>query len=856
MILRFLSRILILLIIMGAPLFSQALESPEAVFDFKMGEDRKLVNWEQITSYLQSLDAASDRIKVVELGQTTLERPLLMAIISSAETIADLDKYRRIQAQLARPYELSEAAAAALIDEGKTVCLITMNIHSNEIAASQESLELAHQLVTADDAETRHILDNVILLMVPSLNPDGQDMITKWYQSTVGSAYEGSRMPYKYHYYADHDNNRDWFFFSLQESRLVANVLYKEWFPEIVMDQHQMGSTRARFFLPPYSDPVNPNVPPSLMANLNMAGKHMLAEMHDQGFKGLVSGTIFNAYFEGTMSKTPLWHNRIGILTEAASVRYASPMYFPRTSLGGMGIDLPEYKQQTNFLDPWPGGWWRLRDIVEYQKAAALSLLKLSATFREKFKTNFYQLNKRAIEVKPEDHPLFYLMPQDQHDPGNMLEMLKRLRFANVEVYQAEKDFQMDGRDYRKGDFIIPLAQPTRAYIKDLMEVQRYPNLREYPGGPPRQPYDVTGWTLPMQMGITALPGEKPLTTSYQKVDTLRLDINTSLVQAGWMAIERRNTNSYRLVNNLQRNNLDILALNEELQGYDPGTFMVWCDEKNRELLQQKSQKYNVQLSPLLPDEGMLKIPASKIRPARIGVYQPWISWAYDEGWLRWVLDEFDYEYETLHNDQMRGKYNLNKNLDVIIFGSQRANSIVNGRNIDQRPGEPAVRENYTGGISASGVQRLKNFIEQGGTALFFGDACNLAIDKLKLPVTNALRNYKRDDYFIPGSILEMSLDTGVPLTYGMEKKAHVYINNQIALKLRPYPREIREIGFYNSHHLLKSGWAVGVDKLDGLVGLAEIPLGKGKVILYAFRPQHRSQTYGTFKLIFNALYQ
>ncbi|RMG31507.1 MAG: peptidase M14, partial [Methanobacteriota archaeon] len=496
---------LFLCLVFSISAISQPISSPEDVFGFKMGADKKLVNWEQIVSYFQQLDRESPRVKVIELGKTTLDHPMIMAIISSKDVVANLDKYRQIQEQLANPYDLSDRRAQQLINDGKLVVLITMNIHSSEIGASQGALELAYELASSEEKEFASIRENLIVLIIPSLNPDGQDMITKWYLQTVGTPYEGSRMPYKYHHYADHDNNRDWHFFNLKETRLVAKVLYHDWYPEIVMDQHQMGSRGARLFLPPYADPVNPNVAPQLTASVNFIGNYIASTMQQKGYKGIVTGTIFNAFFEGTMSKTPLWHNRIGILTEAASVRYATPLYFPRTSLRGMGIDLPEYSQQTNFVDPWEGGWWRLRDIVNYQKAAALSLLQLSATYKERFKTLFYELNKQAIENPSGEKLQAFILPLRQHDPGNVVELLRRLQMANVKIYQADSDFVFNGKKYQKGDFIIPLNQPSRAYIKDVMERQFYPDLKEYPGGPPRQPYDVTAWTFPLQMGVESV---------------------------------------------------------------------------------------------------------------------------------------------------------------------------------------------------------------------------------------------------------------------------------------------------------------------------------------------------------------
>lgn len=832
---------------------AQSIQSPEEVFGFRMGADRKLINWQQIVSYFHMLDEASPRLQLVELGKTTLNRPMLMAIIGSEEAIKDLAKYQEIQEKLARPFALQQAEADSLIQNGKLIFIITLNIHSTEIASSQESVELAYELVTSDTPKIRRILENVIILLAPSLNPDGQDMIANWYLQDVGTEYEGSRMPMKYHHYADHDNNRDWFFFNLAESRRVARVLYHDWYPEIVLDQHQMGSSGARLFLPPYSDPVNPNVPPSLMANVNMLGKHVVSDMHDQGFQGVVTGTIFNAFFEGTMSKTPLWHNRIGILTEAASVQVASPIFFPKTSLRGMGLDLPDYTQQTNFLDPWPGGWWRLRDIIEYEKAATYSMLDLAATYKKKFKQNFYRLNRDAIDTGERGNPYAFVVPTEQHDPNNAIEMLQRLRYANVDIYQARENFTTEQGHFEKGSYVIPLAQPSRAYIKDLMEIQQYPNLSEYPGGPPRRPYDVTAWTLPLQMDVRVVEINRPFAVNMELSEP-GLDVEVDSLKPGWIAVERRFNHSFKLVNDWLRSGFEIYQLESQWHDLAAGTFLLEVKENQIDQLSTTSQTHQV---PLRSVPGTNDYSKKKIGPARIGIYQPWIPWAYDEGWLRLILDNFGFEYTTLHNSDF--KSSLVDKFDVLIFGSQDSHWIVEGRpknGGEQTLGEPQVRKEYTGGIGKSGVENVAQFLKQGGTVLFFGEAGNFAIEELHLPATNTLKDAPRKEYFAPGSIFEITLDLTSPLTHGMKSKAFIYKNEPIVLTLGRYDQEIKETGYFGDRNVLKSGWAVGEDKLYNKVALAEIPVGEGKAILYAFRVQHRGQTYGTFKLLFNALYK
>ena len=337
----------ILLVIMLLPgaLLGDSLLTPEKKFGFPMGADRKLIDWNQISDYFFYLGKNSDRIVVEELGKTTLGKPFILTIISSAENIKNLERYKKIQQQLANPYNLTPEKAKTLIDQSKTIVLVSLNIHSTEIASSQESVELAYELATRSDKKVKKILDNVILLLIPSLNPDGQQMVVDWYRKYVGTPAEGSYMPWLYHHYAGHDNNRDWYMFNLKESRLTAPVLYRDWFPEIVYDQHQMGNSGARMFMPPYSDPVNPNTHSLITAEVNMLGKHVVTDLHQQGFKGVITGMRFNAFFEGTMSKTPLWHNMVGILSEMASVRIATPIYFPRGSLGSLDASVSKYSK-------------------------------------------------------------------------------------------------------------------------------------------------------------------------------------------------------------------------------------------------------------------------------------------------------------------------------------------------------------------------------------------------------------------------------------------------------------------------------------------------------------------------------
>jgi len=857
---RFATLYLTILLALPPYLNAQSVQSPADEFGFTMGTDRKLIDWNQINSYFQKIGTASGRVVVQELGKTTLGKPFIMAVISSEENITKLDRYRQIQQRLARPYDLTPAEARALVEEGKTVLLITLNIHSTEIASSQESVELLHELATGNSARVKNILDDVIVLLIPSLNPDGQQIVVDWYRKTLDTPAEGTSPPELYHHYAGHDNNRDWFMYNLAESRHTAKVLYHEWFPEIIYDQHQMGSTGPRFFVPPYEDPVNPNVAPELTAQVNLLGKFVVADLQSKGFKGVATGTVFNAYFEGTMSKTPLWHNRIGILSEAASVRIASPIFLPAGSLRGYGSQLPENKAQTNYLDPWEGGWWRLRDIIEYEKAATYAIMDFASEFRDRIKTNFYELNRRGIEDGATSPPYGYFVPAGQRDPAATAEMLNRLGIAGVKINRLSADATIDGRTIPTGSYYVSLAHPERAYVKDLFEKQKYPNIQQYPGGPPKRPYDKTAWTLPLQMGVETIPQNFPATLSLTGVDTVVVAGSVDRTPGGFRALDRRNNNSFIVAQKLFKRAVPVFESGDSLRtagaALPPGAFVVRqkaLTDADADLL---AREWGVRFESV---DNISPTRLTPLSPPRIGMYQPWMT-SMDEGWTRLVMDNFGVQYSVLRNpDLKKKKAELRKKFDVIILPDMGSNPIVKGRwgsgdNDGPVLGTPERPEEYRGGIGSDGVESLAAFIRDGGTLLTLGESSQFAIDKLRLPARDALDGISASTFYAPGTILGITLDTRHPLAYGMPATANSYFTGGQAYQLLLYSEESRIVATYDEDDVLKSGWLVGKERIAGRVAMAEIPVGKGRVIMYGFRVQHRAQTHGTFKLFLNAL--
>jgi hypothetical protein len=850
---------LVTVILLPCFVSAQTVQSPEEVFGFRMGSDKKLIDWKQVTGYLFDLGKHSDKIIVKELGKTTLGKPFLLAVISSADNIKNLERYQAIQQQLANPYDLSEDKAKSLVAEGKVVVIVTLNIHSTEIAASQESVELAYDLVTRSDPAVKKILDNVIILLVPSLNPDGQQMVVDWYRQHLGTPHEGSSMPWLYHHYAGHDNNRDWFMFNLTESRHTAKVLYHEWFPEIVLDQHQMGSTGPRLFLPPYADPVNPNVHSTVMAEVNMLGKHVVADLHEQGFKGVVTGMRFNAYFEGTMSKTPLWHNMVGILSEMASTRIATPLYLPRGSLGSYGPEISRYSRVTDFLSPWEGGWWRLRDIIEYEKALTFSILDLAATYKEKFMMNFYTMNKEAIQKGKTETPYAFIIPLEQHDPNSAEEMLKRLEINGARIFRSQSQFEYEGKTYAAGTYIVPLAQPCRPFIKDLLEPQKYPDLEHYPGGPPIPPYDVTGWTLQLQMGVDLVAMKTPLEVKLTPTETYGFSSpGLTPGTAKTYLVERRYNNSFILLNELLKARAEVYWSDSEFKvedkTYPAGTFIIPADRGIAPKLGTLSKEFGV---PVYGIDGPVHVKKTKALLPRLALYHPWTR-NMDEGWTRLVLDNYHFSYKQLYNAEIK-KGNLNAKYDVIIIPDISVAGIMEGkrrwRRREPRLGDAPKPKKYQGGIGKEGIKALTEFVKAGGTLITLGNASDFAIEKIRVPAINVLKGIDGREFYAPGTLVRINLDTSQPLAYGMQEQAAIRLTGSMAFRLLIYVQESRAIGYYGEDNPLLSGWLKGAEKLAGKTALAEIPVEKGRVIMFGFRVQSRAQSFGTFKLLFNAIH-
>jgi hypothetical protein len=748
-----------------------AIPTPRSILGFEPGDDKKLAEWPVLVRYFQALARASDRVDYRELGKTTLGAPFVALAISSPQNLRQLDRYRRINAGLADPRALrTTRAAAEALRDGKTIVLITSSIHSTEVGGHLSPVVLAHRLATDTSAATRAILENVILWLVPSLNPDGVTIVTKWYNRTVGTAAEGSTPPELYHHYTGHDNNRDWYAFTQVETRLTVDSLHNVWHPQIVHDIHQMGSEGARLFLPPYLDPVEPNVDPLLVDGVNALGTAMAWELAGQGKTGISINATYDAWTPARAYQH--YHGGVRILSETASGQLASPVDLPFDRLQARARGFNPHERSWNFTNPWPGGRWTLRDIVAYQTEGAYALLVNAARARDRWLSNFLSVGRRAVRGWRE-WPYAYVVPARQ-DSIALAMLLGILRRGQVELRTAQQSFTLQGQRYPAGTYVIVLRQPYAAFAKTLLEVQRYPDRRQYPGGPPERPYDVTAHTLPLLMGVTVVLAP----------DSLRVPLSAPVAAP------------------------------------------------------------RVTIVPAFYDSKAG--PGGEAAP-RIALYRSYDA-AMDEGWTRWVFDTWKVPYSGVVDSVIRAGA-LRSKLDVIVLPDQAPREILEGLPVRRYPAP------YAGGIGPEGADALRQFVLDGGTLVALNDASRFAVQALLLPVRNVLESVAEEDFYAPGSIFRLELDTAHAVARGARPEVAAWFQGGPGFEVLD-SSAVRVIGRWpvDPARVLLSGWVLHPERIAGKAGLLEVRLGTGRVVLFGFRPQYRGQSLATYSLLFNSL--
>jgi len=834
--------------------------SPEKSFGFAVGADRQLADYTQIRTYLDTLARESRRLKVFDIGPTTLGKPMVMAAISSEANLAKLDRYVQISKRLRDPRTLPLDEAQKLAQEGKVLLLITCSIHATEIAASQMSMQLAYELASGTaPAETRKALEDVIVLLIPTINPDGHQMVTEWYRKNVGGKYEGGAMPWLYHPYAGHDDNRDWFMFNLAETRAVTKVLYHDFFPQVSIDEHQMGSTGARLFLPPYMDPPTGTVDPIVWRSINLLGSAIAYDMQRQGFEGLVNGRSYTGWWIGSASDTPWLHGTIGLLSEMASARIASPVYIEPGE-----IPLAYAESRMEFVDPWPGGWWRLSDLVRYELAMTFSLIDTVSRYKSDLLFGSYRLAKRAIEDTAPGQPYAFVVPVRQDDRLTALKMIEVLMFGGVEVHKATSEFVADGRTYPSGSYVVKMAQPYKPYAWALLDRQEYPNLREYPGGPPVPPYDNAGWTLPLQMGVACDRIAAPFDAKLERVTAVAYPTPEKIAGGAYLALDAHANASFAVAANLLKDGAELWRARTPIRaaGIDlpAGSFVVKATPETLKALMPLLGKHHLSAHALAAVTGLDLAPLKRFRT---GLYQSWRG-NMDEGWTRYLLDDTGIPYTTLHNDAFKGgkdsKADLRAAFDAIVFTDESADVIKTGRREQPTERERAFASpmppEYEGGIGKDGVEALKTFVEQGGILVLLNRAGELAMKEWEVPARNALERVDRTKFFCPTSIVRIEVDNRTPIGWGMPGRAAAVFASSLAFDTwAPFPEWDRKVvASYPAKDVLASGWLLGEDVIARKAAVVDLKLGKGHIVLIGIRCQHRAQAHGTYKFLLNGL--
>jgi hypothetical protein len=676
-------------------------------------------------------------------------------------------------------------------------------------------------------------------------------MVTDWYRQWLGTEYEGGNPPRLYHKYVGHDNCRDAFQTNMIESKYMASILFREWTPQVFIDHHHMGSYGARLFVPPYCEPLHPHADPLILREQSWYGNHMAYSLEEAGKTGILTAA----------HALTRYHNIAGMHTESASAKLATPLYIHPSQLredrNGPLRGFAHYKPQTNFPNPWPGGWWRLRDIVEQQKISAWATLDLAARFREKVLRNAYLKAKRQTERGARGTPSAYVISREQHDLLTALKLVEKLLVQGVEVHRSLKEFKGGSTQYPVGSFVVFLAQPKRGVVKTLLGRTLYPDdvwTRQQDGTPIR-PSDTATDTMAEFMGVQVDGINACSGGAFEKVVKAQYPEGGLKGTSAWgYVLDCRLNDSYRAVNRLLAMGGSVWRLPKAVKNgglhLPPGAFLIQGVQP--QVLDSVAKELHLHVHPLREEVEEKQ----SVRQLRVGLYQRFWGGNIDEGWTRWLLEQFEFPFKTLMDDDIKGRA-LNELLDVIILPND-STFLITGEGMDERSGDrrSVYPPEFRSGIGKEGITSLKRFVEEGGTLIAFNRSCAFAIESFGLQMRNVVDKVSSKEFFCPGSTLRTFVKIDHPLGYGMLEESHVLFWDSPAFEVLPsgFNDRYEIIVSYPERDLLGSGWLIGEEKLRRKAGMVVAHVGDGQVVLMGFRVQHRAQTHSTFKLLFNTL--
>jgi hypothetical protein len=846
--------------------------TPESFFGFRPGADRMLIDYEQLISYLQKVDEASPRMKMIGIGNTPMGRPMYVAFFSSEENIKNLEKLKEINRKLALDPSLTETRQQQLVRDGKVFVAATLSMHSTEVGPSQAAPLEAYELTTTTDPAKLAWLDEVVFMMVPCHNPDGMDLIVKNYRKYKGTLYEGASLPRVYHKYVGHDNNRDFVILSQEDTRSIQRLFTQTWFPQVMVEKHQMWTSGPRYFVPPNSDPIAMNVDANMWTWTGIFGQNLINDMTHAGLAGVSQHYAFDDYWPGS-TETCLWQNVIAFLTECASAQIATPIYIEPGELAVQGKGLSEYKKSINMPLPWEGGWWRLGDIVEYELVSVRSILKTAALYHDKILKFRNDLCKKEVQLGKSQPPYYYIMPRQQHDESELVNLVNLLGEQGVSVYTLSRDMTVNNRLFHAGDLVVPLAQPFRAFIKEVMEKQVFPVRHYTPGGKIIKPYDITTWSLPLQRQVEAVeittpapevatalePVKKPYTLLEKPVasgvSTILLPVeNNESFKAAFMASGAGMT-------------VERLAGEAVVDGKkcSAGSFVISLpakDKKGWDLLNGM-----LKFSPVtVTDKG--KLPLTPLHMPRVALVETYYS-DMDAGWTRYLFDTYHLPYKVLHPDQIP-KTDLSA-FDLIIFPSSSKGSLLDGSAGSDNYYMASYAPEYAKGMGKDGLKKLLTWFENGGRIISWGASTALFEGKqtlekkegkttkeeiFRLPFKDVSSSLSKKGLYVPGSLIKVCLRDNNPVTLGMPDYVGVFSRGRpvFATFLPSFDMDRRVFGYYPEEDALMSGYAEHPELMANKAAIVWVRRGKGQMVLMGFNPQFRVSTPATFKLLFNAI--
>ncbi len=922
--------------------------APEEFFGFALGSDRKMARWDKIVEYFNLLDSQSDRIQVIDMGPSTMGNPFLEVIITSPENFAHLEEIRKTNLAIADPRGMSKEQIDALVQKGKAVCVQSMSLHASEIGGTQmapqlahdllasdsedvkrildnvvfmgkavcvQSMslhaseiggtqmapQLAHDLLASDSEDVKRILDNVVFIMVPCFNPDGQIMMTDWYYENLDTPYEGCQYPKLYHKYTGHDNNRDAFAQNIIESVYMGKIIFHDWMPQAYQDHHHMGSFGARLFIAPYKNPLRPYHDPILWRELNWYGANMAYQLESKGLDGVTSGAQFPSWGHYGYHWITNSHNIAGMLTESANAKLATPLYIDPANLKGDGDNfMPEYEAQTNFPSPWPGGWWRIGDVMKRQYTAAYALLDTMAKNREAVLRNMTIKALNQTKRGEESETYAFIIPQKQYDKGVYEKFIKILQGQNIELKVADKAFTVGHATYEAGTIVVFLAQPKYALIMNLLGETHYPDniwTRDKNGA--LSAFDSACDNVNEFMGVDVIPANQKFEGEFSPFTGLKCEPQTFAEKKDGYVLSAKENEGYHAANLLLQAGCKVFRI-------DMCPFHDFYVEGDAQVIEKVIQETGVTArTSAKPTDGL-----TELKPLKVAMYERYYAGNAEEGWTRLLFETYGYKSTPVLDDDIIG--GALKDYDVLILPSDEPEMLYGPKYDPTNPknaGSFAYCGNqppkYQSGLGTEGARAIKEFVENGGRLLTMGHSCDYAIKTLGIGVKNVVGGKPFAEFNTHGSTLHVKVDAQHPVGYGMPEKDYAIKTLGIGVKNvvggKPFAEfnthgstlhvkvdaqhpvgygmpekalilhwngpvfEISDTANSDKYHtvvrfaqkdLLKSGLLVGEKLIAGKAAMLTAKVGKGEVYLYGFAPQQRMQTHGTFKLLFNALYR